>query len=212
MALAGTWARFRFSSATNLNFVGEAPDGEVEDYQVDIAAGVPAIVLTSPTDGSSYVAPATVNLSASVATNGNVINAVEFYSNATNLLTEITAAPFSYAWTNVGAGSYSLLARLIYGGSNSVDSASIGLSVTNPPVPPPSPIFTQFSIGVDGSVLLSGTGAPGQAYVLLTTFDLTLPIDWAPAVTNSADTNGVFSFSDVPVTNFPQRFYRLSTP
>jgi hypothetical protein len=34
----GTWARFRFSSATNLSVTGEAPDGEVEDYQVAILA------------------------------------------------------------------------------------------------------------------------------------------------------------------------------
>ena len=32
----GTWARFRFSSATNLSFTAEAPDGEAEDYQVAI--------------------------------------------------------------------------------------------------------------------------------------------------------------------------------
>ncbi len=30
---AGTWARFRFSSATNLTFTGEASSGEVEDYR-----------------------------------------------------------------------------------------------------------------------------------------------------------------------------------
>jgi hypothetical protein len=39
----GTWARFRFSSATNLSFVGEAPDGEVEDYLVAIQANAPPV-------------------------------------------------------------------------------------------------------------------------------------------------------------------------
>jgi hypothetical protein len=35
-ATPATWARFRFSSATNLSFTGEAPSGEVEDYPVPI--------------------------------------------------------------------------------------------------------------------------------------------------------------------------------
>jgi hypothetical protein len=34
----GTWARFRFSTATNLSFTGEAPNGEVEDYQLAISS------------------------------------------------------------------------------------------------------------------------------------------------------------------------------
>jgi hypothetical protein len=36
-ATSNTWARFRFSSATNLSFTGEAPDGEVEDYPLAIS-------------------------------------------------------------------------------------------------------------------------------------------------------------------------------
>jgi len=35
---ANAYARFRFSSATGLSFTGEAPDGEVEDYQFAINA------------------------------------------------------------------------------------------------------------------------------------------------------------------------------
>jgi hypothetical protein len=45
----------------------------------------------------------------------------------------------------------------------------------------------------------------------LTATNLFLSNGWTPNATNSADTNGLFSFSDV-TTNFPQRFYRLTTP
>ena len=38
-----TWARFRFSSVTNLSFTGEAPDGKVEDYVVAILANPPVV-------------------------------------------------------------------------------------------------------------------------------------------------------------------------
>jgi hypothetical protein len=36
LSAAGVFARFRFSTAGGLNFIGQAPDGEVEDYEVII--------------------------------------------------------------------------------------------------------------------------------------------------------------------------------
>jgi hypothetical protein len=62
---------------------------------------------------------------------------------------------------------------------------------------------------VDGSFTLSGTGAVGQTYVLWTASNLVPPIAWASSATNTADTNGVFSFSDAQATNYLQRFYRV---
>jgi hypothetical protein len=41
--LGTTFARFRFSSQQDLSFDGSAPDGEVEDYQVEIVAGTASI-------------------------------------------------------------------------------------------------------------------------------------------------------------------------
>ena len=72
--------------------------------------------------------------------------------------------------------------------------------------------ITQFSIGSSGNISLSCTGAPGQAYILLTASNLVSPITWTPSTTNYADTNGVFSYSDFLATNAPQRFYRLLAP
>jgi hypothetical protein len=59
---------------------------------------------------------------------------------------------------------------------------------------------------------LSCTGAPGQAYILLTASNLFAPISWTTGATNYADTNGNFSYSETMATNAPRRFYRLQTP
>jgi len=204
-----TWARFRFSSTTNLSFSGEAPDGEVEDYQLAILSNLPPVIeLSAPANGAAYTAPATIDLLASVTTNGNTINKVRFYDNGTNLITEVSVPPYSYSWTGVSAGSYSLLARVLYNGSSSTDSAAIGVIVTNPPTVTP-PFITSVSEQSDGSFTLTGTGMVGQTYVLLTASNLVPPIDWASSATNTADTNGVFSFSDPQTTDSPQRFYRV---
>jgi hypothetical protein len=85
----------------------------------------PAIALTSPVSGASYIAPATVAMVPSVTPNGHTISQVQSY-NGTTLLGTDTSAPYTFSWNNVSVGSYSLSAKLVY------DSASVlGSVVTN---------------------------------------------------------------------------------
>jgi fibronectin type 3 domain-containing protein len=108
------------------------PSNEIS-YQVPVAPA-PVVTLTTPTSGASYSSPATVNLAASVTANGYTITKVQFF-NGTTLLGEDTAAPYSYAWNNVGAGNYSLTARAVYGVGNTVVSAPVNIVVTALPAP-----------------------------------------------------------------------------
>ena len=71
LATAGTWARFRFSSATNLAVTGEAPDGEVEDYQLAIS-GLTLTYTAGANGTNSGTSPQTVNYGAS----GSAVTAV----------------------------------------------------------------------------------------------------------------------------------------
>ena len=73
------------------------------------------------------------------------------------------------------------------------------------------PAITNLSMGADrNSFTLAGTGTAGQTYVLLTASNLP-PLAWLPVLTNTADNNGLFSFTDLPVSTQAQRFYRIST-
>src|SRR5262249_9173918 len=95
----------------------------------------PNITLTTPTDGASYLAPASVTLAASVVTNGHSISKVQFYSGAA-LLNEDSSPPYSFVWTNVGVSTNSIFARLVYDSTNSLDSIHATVVVaTNSPVP-----------------------------------------------------------------------------
>ena len=89
----------------------------------------PSVALTSPANGSSYSAPASIDLAATVVANGHTITKVQFY-NGTTLLTEDATAPYSYTWTNVSVGSYSLTARAVYDAGASVDSSAVNVTVT----------------------------------------------------------------------------------
>lgn len=128
----------------------------------------PSIVITAPNNGQSYTAPAIVNMAATVSANGNTLSRVQFFSGST-LLGEDTAAPFTWSWGNVAAGSYSLTARLLYNGTSTVTSGAIGISVTNVSVVanPPAPPWKTVSIGPgncsatesNGRYNVSGQGA-----------------------------------------------------
>ena len=168
------------------------------------------VALTWPANGSGYPAPASISLTASVTTNGNVINAVQFISNTTNLLAQVTNAPYTYAWTNVAAGSYTLVARVLFNGSLSNASSAAVITVSNAVAV--VPVIAAGTVTLTGGgFTLSGTGGAGQTYILLGAVNLVAPV-WTPIATNVAGTNGVFNFTDPDATNNSQRFYRITTP
>ncbi len=94
----------------------------------------PAITLTSPANDAIFAAPATISLAADVIANGHSITSVQFY-DGTALLDEDTNAPYTFTWSSVPAGTYSLTARLIYDAGGTLSSAAANMTVTNPPPP-----------------------------------------------------------------------------
>src|SRR5262245_12847257 len=71
---------------------------------------LPTVALSQPANGATFTAPATVNLAATASDSDGSVTKVEFFNGQTKL-GEDTTAPYAFAWTGVGAGSYSLTAR-----------------------------------------------------------------------------------------------------
>ena len=69
----------------------------------------PSISLTFPASGATFTAPGSITLSANASDSDGTIVRVDFYSGSTLLGTD-TSSPYSLAWNNVLAGSYSLTA------------------------------------------------------------------------------------------------------
>jgi predicted phage tail protein len=69
----------------------------------------PTVSLTSPAAGASFSAPASVSLTASATDSDGTIQKVEFYSGTT-LLGVDTTSPYSFSWTGVATGTYSVSA------------------------------------------------------------------------------------------------------
>ena len=90
-----------------------------------IAANIrPTVNLTAPVNGSSFAAPATITLSANAADSNGSVAKVEFFAGSTKL-GQALSAPFTFVWTGVSAGSYSITA---------VATDNLGATTTSAPV------------------------------------------------------------------------------
>jgi Big-like domain-containing protein len=69
----------------------------------------PIVSLTAPANGATFTAPASMTVSATASDVDGTIAQVDFYANGSFLRTD-TSNPYSFSWTNVVAGDYSITA------------------------------------------------------------------------------------------------------
>jgi hypothetical protein len=95
----------------------------------------PVVNLTAPAGGATFIAPATVTLSATASDPDGSVGRVEFYSGSTQI-GAVVAAPYTFSWPNVGIGSYTLTARAFDNQGESTPSAPVTINVDPVDVPP----------------------------------------------------------------------------
>jgi beta-glucanase (GH16 family) len=113
------------STGVNLNyltFTGSTPPANV----------APTVSLTAPANGSAATAPAAITISANAADADGTVSKVDFYNGATLLGTD-TTVPYSYSWTGVAAGTYSITARATDNAGAVTTSAAVSVTVSNAP-------------------------------------------------------------------------------
>ncbi len=143
-----------------------------------VAVPSASVSLTSPVAGTAYQAPATVQFQAAPSATNTTVTRVEYYQGST-LLGSSTAAPYSYAWTGVAAGTYSVTARVITAAGTTAASAPVTVTVaavTNQPTAP-LPAGSGFvrgvnlggtTVTVDGNRFLGHTEAQSGGLLTLT--------------------------------------------
>jgi hypothetical protein len=107
------------STATFDNVVVQAPS----------ANQPPSVSLTAPAHGATYTAPAAVTVSATASDTDGTITRVDFYQGST-LIGSDTTSPYSFAWNNVPAGTYSLTAVATDNAGAVTTSAARTITVT----------------------------------------------------------------------------------
>ena len=123
-------------SVTSAKFSGTIPGGSTDGSQAyglealrleEYEAG-PLVMITSPAEGASFVAPASLALSAIASNTAAPVTNVAFYAGAT-LLGQSATSPYSWTWTNVSAGNYALTAVAFDSGGLAVTSAPVSVNV-----------------------------------------------------------------------------------
>ena len=91
----------------------------------------PTVSLTSPASGATFSAPANITLTATAADSNGTIQKVEFFHGGSNLITTITTPPYSFTWTGVAQGSYTLTAVATDNQNASTTSAPVSINVNH---------------------------------------------------------------------------------
>jgi endoglucanase len=86
----------------------------------------PVVSITSPAAASSFAAPANIILTATATDADGNITKVEFFSGSAKI-GEVSTSPYSYTWSNVAAGTYTITAKAI--DNNGLSSVSPALTI-----------------------------------------------------------------------------------
>ena len=91
----------------------------------------PVVTLTAPANNATYAAGANVTLTATATDADGTISKVEFY-NGTTLLNSTTTSPYTYTWSSVAEGSYTITGVATDNAGNKTTSTAAIITVGNP--------------------------------------------------------------------------------
>lgn len=117
---------------------------------------LPSVSITAPANGASFVAPASITIDATASDSDGTVSSVAFYQGTTLLGTD-TTSPYSFAWTNVAAGSYSLTAVATDNAGATKTSTAVAITVNNPGNVAPTASITSPTAGATFSAPASIT-------------------------------------------------------
>jgi hypothetical protein len=95
----------------------------------------PTIAITSPPDGATFTAPATITVSADAADSDDGVGAVEFWVNGTLLIGTDSTAPYIAEWSTSTPGQYRLTA-IARDTAQGMLSQAVTITVKPPDAPP----------------------------------------------------------------------------
>ena len=101
----------------------------------DLGGGnqAPSVSITSPANNTTFTLGSNIIISATAADSDGSVTKVEFYQGSTKL-GEDSSSPYSYTWSGVSAGAYSLTAKATDNNGATTTSSPVSIIVNPPPI------------------------------------------------------------------------------
>ncbi len=99
---------------------------------VTVTPAVPPVIvtITTPTNGTSLTSGSSVTITASASISNGRITKVQFY-NGTTFMGSAVLSPYTFAWSNIAAGTYNLTAVAYDSNNNTTTSPVVTVTVTS---------------------------------------------------------------------------------
>jgi hypothetical protein len=185
---------------------GQPPLSAFQSFSVVVlpANSPPTVAITSPTNGTSFTAPATITIQAAASDSDGSVTNVQFFDGKT-FLGNVSSSPYSLSVSLV-AGSHALTA---------IASDNLGATTATSPVTVTGLTVIVISGATnlpDGTFQFAFSNTPGASFSVLTSTNLATPVDeWTTAGTATETSPGSYQFTD-ETPSMPQRFYRVRSP
>lgn len=171
---AGSWRRVGPFAATvgsngQLQLASSGGDLNLSGLEIRATAAAPvanvAPRVQMAASASSLTAGGSVTLTATASDADGTVSKVEFFQGSVKLGEDLSA-PYTYTWSNVAAGTYSLTAKATDNAGASTASAAISLAVTAPA----AAFYRAVNLGgsattLDGKTWEAGTSAANFSVV-----------------------------------------------
>ncbi len=209
-AKQGKFVRFRALSEVNGNQYTSAAEMNVGICNPGIA---PTVSITSPANDATFTAPASVTINATANDADGTVSKVEFFQGTTKLGEDLTA-PYSFNWTGVAAGNYSLTAKATDNDGITATSSAIAITVTSTNILPTVSITSpanNVTFNAPAAITINATASDADGTVSKVEFfqgstklgeDLTAPygFNWSNVAAGSYMLTAVATDNDGGVT------------
>ncbi|HEU4796378.1 MAG TPA: LamG-like jellyroll fold domain-containing protein, partial [Pyrinomonadaceae bacterium] len=138
-SVAGTNVRglWKFDGHTANDFSINGNHGMLQNgatYSTDVPPvtnNAPSVSFTHPLNNTSFASGSSIVMDASASDSDGSVTKVDFYQGTTLLGTD-TSSPYTFVWTNLPAGSYSLTAKATDDGNSTAISSTVAVTVIAP--------------------------------------------------------------------------------
>jgi hypothetical protein len=123
----------------------------------------PSISITDPTSNTNFLPGSDITISAEAEDSDGAVTKVEFFEGGNNKIGEATTAPYSFTWTDVAEGDYTLTAKATDNEGGARTSLSTKITVREQVNVTGITLANPGAIGVGASVQLVAFISPADA-------------------------------------------------